>query len=162
MHRIMLNTSVAYGLGLGALDMEPDSKKCTPLIRDMLTSFAKLEYIQGEANIDVTCAIGGNGLAFVYYFITALSDGGVKMGLPKNVAIKMATKTLQSAAACLLESGKNPAELRDSCTSPSGPAIYGIHMLDKKEAGHGIAAAVEGAFKRIRELVDNTGNMQAN
>ncbi len=157
MHRIMLNTSVAYGLGLGAIDAEPDSKKCAPIVRDLLTSFAKIEFIP-EATMDAACALGGNGLAFVHYFISALSDGGFKMGLPKNMAVKLATKTLQSAAACLLESGKHATELRDQCTSPSGPAIYGIYMLDKKDTGSGLATAVEGAFRRIRELVDVARN----
>ena len=96
-HRIMLNASVAYGLGLGALDIEPDSKKCNPLVRDLLNSIAKIEYIP-EANMDVACAVGGNGLAFCYYFMTALSDGGVKMGLSKAVAVKLTAKTLQSAS----------------------------------------------------------------
>lgn len=153
MHRIMLNASVAYGLGLGALDIEPDSKKCNPLVRDLLTSFAHIECIP-ESIMDVACAIGGNGLAFCHFFITALSDGGFKMGLPKPVAVKLAAKTLQSAAGSMLESGKQPSELRDNSTSPSGPAIYGIHILDKQDAGSGLAAAVEGAFKRIRELVE--------
>lgn len=156
MHRIMLNVSVAFGIGLGALDIEPDSKKCQPIVRDLLTSFAKIEYIP-EANMDAACALGGNGLAFVHYFIGALSDGGVKMGLPKSLAVKLAAKTLRSAAASLLESGKHPSDLRDQCTSPSGPAIYGLNILDQKEAGSGIATAIEGAFKRVRELVDNTG-----
>ena len=153
MHRIMLNTSVAYGLGLGALDIEPDSKKCNPLVRDVLTSFARIECIP-EASMDVACAVGGNGLAYCHFFITALSDGGFKMGLPKSIAVKLAAKTLQSASASLLESGKHPSDLRDSSTSPSGPAIYGLHILDKQDAGSGIAGAVEGAFKRIRELVE--------
>ena len=157
MHRIMLNASVAYGLGLGALDIEPDSKKCHPLVRDLLTSFAKIEFIP-ETIMDVACSVGGNGLAFCHYFINALSDGGFKIGLPKNIAVKLAAKTLQSAAGSLLESGKHPSDLRDASTSPSGAAIYGLHVLDKQDAGSGMAAAVEGAFKRIRELVENPAN----
>ncbi|XP_017482161.1 PREDICTED: pyrroline-5-carboxylate reductase 3-like [Rhagoletis zephyria] len=153
-HRVMLNASVAYGLGLGALDIEPDSKKCATVVRDVLTSVAKLEYFP-ETTMDAVCALGGNGLAFVHYFISALSDGGFKMGMPKVVAVKMATKTLQSAAACLLESGKHPSDLRDACTSPSGPAIYGLHLLESKDTASGLAAAVEGAFKRVRELVES-------
>jgi len=155
-HRIMLNAAVAFGIGLGALDIEPDSKKCSPIVRDLLTSFAKIEYLS-EAHIDAACALGGNGLAYVYYFISALADGGVKIGLAKNMAVKLAAKTLQSAAGSLLESGKHPSDLRDQCTSPSGPAIYGLHLLEKNDAGSGIASAVEGAFKRVRELVDGTG-----
>ena len=93
-------------------------------------------------------------LAFNYYFLTAISDGGFKMGLAKNVAVKLAAKVLQSASASLLESGKHPSDLRDQCTSPSGPAIYGIHVLDKQDCASGIAGAIESAFKRIRELAE--------
>jgi len=52
----MLNTAVAYGLGLGAVDVEPDGKKCSPIIRDLLTSFSKLEYIP-ETQMDFACAV---------------------------------------------------------------------------------------------------------
>mgnify|MGYP005802578145 CR=1 FL=1 len=60
MHRVMLNTSVAYGLGLGALDVELDSKKCSPLIRDTLQSIAKIETVSGDL-MDTVCAVMGNG-----------------------------------------------------------------------------------------------------
>jgi pyrroline-5-carboxylate reductase len=94
MHRIMVNTAVAYGLGLGAIDVEPDSKKCSPVIRDLLTSMSKLEYIP-ESQMDSACALGGNGLAFAYYYISALADGAFKMGPNRQVAVKFAAKTAQ-------------------------------------------------------------------
>lgn len=153
MHRLMLNASVAYGVGLGCVDVELDSKKCSPIIKDLLRSFAKVEFMP-EANMDVACAVGGNGLAFCYYFLTALSDGAFKMGLPKLHALNLSAKTLFSAAGSLLESGKHPSDLRDQCTSPSGAAIYGVHVLDKMDCASGIAASVEAAYKRIKELVD--------
>ena len=159
MHRCIVNNSIAYGIGLAAIDVEPDSKKCNPLIRDLLVSFAKIEYV-AEAYMDVICAIAGNGLAFNYYFLQAISDGGVKMGLGKSIAVRLAAKVLLSASASLLESGKHPSDLRDQCTSPSGAAIYGIHVLDKQDCSSGIASAVEAAHKRIKDLAEqpNTGN----
>jgi len=153
MHRLVLNTSVAYGLGLGALDVEIDSKKCAPLIRDILQSMAKVELVAPEL-MDAVCTVAGNGSAFVYYFISALADGGVKMGLNKLMAIKLATKTIQSAAQTLLETNKGPAELRDDSTSPSGGAIYGIHVLDKQDCASGIQAAIDASYRRLKELVD--------
>ena len=53
--------------------------------------------------MDVACSVGGNGLAYCHYFINTQSDGGFKIGLPKNIAVKLAAKTLQSAAGSLLE-----------------------------------------------------------
>lgn len=153
MHRIMLNTAVAYGLGLGAIDVEPDSKKCSPIIRELLSGISQLNYVP-ESQMDASCAVGGNGLAFAYYYIGALADGAFKMGLNRGMAIKLAAKTAQCAAQTLLESGKHPGELRDSCTSPSGAAVYGIHVLDKADVASGIAAAVEAAHKRAKEMAE--------
>ena len=94
------------------------------------------------------------GSAFVYYYISALADGGFKMGLNKTMATKLATKTMQCAALCMLESNKSPAELRDATTSPSGGSIYGLHVLDKQDCASGIQAAIEASYRRLKELVD--------
>ena len=153
MHRLVLNTSVAYGLGLGALDVELDSKKCAPVVRDLLQAVAKVEYVVAE-QMDAVCSLAGNGSAFVYYFIASLADGGFKMGLNKVMAVKLATKTMQSAALAVLETNKGPAALRDASTSPSGPAIYGIAVLDKQDCASGLQAAIEGANRRLKELVE--------
>ena len=153
MHRICLNTACAYGIGLGAIDVEPDGKKCSPLVRDIMSAMAKVEYIP-DTQMDAACALGGNGLAFVYYYINALADGAFKMGLNRQTAVKFAAKTAQSAALTLLESGKHPGELKDSCCSPSGAAVYGIHVLDKADVGSGVAGAVEAAHKRAMELAE--------
>lgn len=153
MHRIMLNIGVGYGLGMGALDVEPDSKQCSPIVRDLLSSITKLDYFP-EASMDAACAVGGNGLAICYYFIASLADGGFKMGLNKMMAIKLATKALQSAAQCLLESNKHACELQDSVTSQGGPAIYGMHVMDKADCSSGFQTAIEGSYRRLKELVD--------
>lgn len=153
MHRIMVNVGVRYGLGLGAIDVEPDSKHCNPLVRQLLSSITKIEFFP-EAMMDPLCAIGGNGLAFVYYFISSLASGGFKMGLNKVMATRLATRALQSAAQCLLESGKHPSELQDAVTSQGGPAIYGLHVLEQADCASGFQNAVEGAYRRLRELID--------
>src|SRR5258708_4246698 len=113
----MVNTAVAFGLGICGIDCEPDSNRLTPPIRSLLTSIAKLEFVP-EAQMDAACAIGGSGLAFSYYFINALTDGDFKCGLTRNIALKFASKTALCAATCLIESGKHPSELRDDVTSP--------------------------------------------
>lgn len=154
MHRIMLNHSVAYGLGIGAIDVEPDSKHCAGIVRNILCRISRLETI-GENHMDIACAAGGYGSTFCYYFMAAVADGAFKKGLPKHLATKIAARTLQSAAASIIESGKNPNDLRDACTSPSGPAIYGLHVLDKADCASGFAAAVEAAYQRIKELAEN-------
>ncbi|KAI2806426.1 hypothetical protein RDWZM_006615 [Blomia tropicalis] len=153
LNRLVLNASICYGIGLGALDVELDSKKCHPLVRDSLQAIAKIECVSAEV-MDAVCAMIGSGIAFVYYFISALADGGFKMGLTKQTATKLATKTIKCASQCLLESNKNPIDLRDQCTSPSGPAIYGLAVLDKQDCASGVQIAIESAYRRIKELTE--------
>lgn len=151
MHRIMINSAAAYGLGVCCVDVEPDSNKLNPVIRTLLSSIARLEYVP-ESQMDAACSISGAGLAFTYYFINALADGAFKMGLSRQMAMKFAAKTVQFAAQSLLETGKHPGEMRDSVVSPKGAAIYGLHVLDRADCASGIAAAVEAAHKRAEEL----------
>lgn len=152
-HRVMLNTAVSHGLGICAVDCEPDSKKLSAPLRTLLSSIARLEHVPAT-QMDAACAVGGSGLAFSYYFMNALADGAFKMGLSRQQAIKFAAKTSQCAAQSLLESGKHPAELRDHVSSPSGAAIYGIHVLDKADVSSGVTAAVEAAHKRASDLAN--------
>lgn len=150
-HRIVMNPGCAYGLGVCAIDVEPDSTKLDQILRVLLSRISKLEYIPPD-QMDAACALSGAGLAFVFYFIKALADGAVKMGLERDASIKLAAKTLSCAAQTVLESDLHPSQLRDNVCSPQGAAIYGIHILDKADVSSGIAAAVEAARNRAREL----------
>ncbi len=106
--------------------------------------------------MDAACALGGNGLAFVYYYISALADGAFKMGLNRQSAVKFAAKTAQCAALTLL---RNQANTRESY----GTAVHhhqeqrfaGIHVLDKADVGSGVAGAVRAAHKRAMELAES-------
>lgn len=150
-HRVMMNTAVGHGLGICAIDCEPDSKKLSAPIRQLLSRVAQLEYVPAS-QMDAACALGGSGLAFSYYFISALADGAFKMGLSRKQAIRFASKTASCAAQTMLESGKHPAELRDTVSAPSGAAIYGIHVLERNDVASGVTAAVEAAHKRAIDL----------
>lgn len=152
-HRVMINTAAMYGLGLCAIDCEPDSKRLSPCLRTLLSSVGRLEYVP-ESQMDAACAIGGSGLAFSYFFISALSDGAFKMGLSRQMALRFAAKTLQCAAQTQLESGKHPSELKDDVCAPSGAAVYGVHVLNKADVASGISAAIEAAHKRASELAE--------
>ena len=152
-HRVMINSAAMYGLGLVAVDCDPQSKRLSGCLRDLLSSIGKLEHVP-ENQMDAACAIGGSGLAFSYFFISALSDGALKMGLSRPMAIKFAAKTLQCAAQTQLESDKHPSELKDDVCAPSGAAVYGVHVLNKADVASGISAAIEAAHKRASELAE--------
>ena len=150
-HRVMVNTAVAQGVGICAVDCDPDSNRLSAPIRTLLSAFGKLEHVP-EDQMDAACAAGGSGLGFAYYFINALADGAFKCGLDRQVALKYAAKTALCCARSMLESTRHPGELRDETAAPGGAAVFGLHTLDKAELASGVTAAVEAAFKRAKEL----------
>ena len=88
----------------------------------------------------------------MYLVIEALSDGGVKMGIPREMATHFAAQTVLGAAKMVLESGKHTGTLKDEVCSPGGTTITGIHALEKGGVRGAIMDAVEVAAKKALEL----------
>lgn len=105
-----------------------------------------------EKHLDAVTGLGGSGPAYVFLFIEALADGGVKMGLSRDVATLLATQTVLGAAKMLLESGRHPGELKDLVASPGGTTIAGLHVLEGGRLRGTVMEAVEAATLRSREL----------
>jgi len=102
--------------------------------------------------MDVVTGLSGSGPAYVFTFIDALAQGGVKGGLSYNDALNLAVQTVLGAAKLLKETGEHPAVLRDRVTSPAGTTIYGLHALEKGAFRSTVINAVEEATKRSKEL----------
>lgn len=105
-----------------------------------------------ENLIDAASAVSGCGPAFVYMFIEALADGGVKCGLPRDKALRYAAQTLAGSAAMVLETGSHPEALKDAVCSPGGSTIEGVHALENGAFRCSTIDAVETAFRRTKEL----------
>jgi pyrroline-5-carboxylate reductase len=105
-----------------------------------------------ESQLDAVTGLSGSGPAYIYMVIEALIDGGVKMGLPRDVATKLAVQTVLGSAKLVKESNLHPAILRDQVTTPGGTAINAVHELESHGLRSMLINAVATATKRSKEL----------
>ncbi len=108
--------------------------------------------ILDETHLDAVTGLSGSGPAYVFSFVEALIDAGVKSGLTRAVSEKLALQTVSGSVKLLKESGEHPAALRGKVTSPGGTAITALHVLEKV-GFHGIIMdIVESAVIRSKQL----------
>lgn len=105
-----------------------------------------------ESLMDAVTGLSGSGPAYVYMVIEALADGGLKMGMPRELALKLATQTVLGAAAMVKQTGLHPAILKDQVTTPAGTTISALHELEERGLRSMFVSAVEQATKRSVEL----------
>ena len=150
--RVMPNTPCLIGRGASGISAgataTPDD---VALVTELLGTVGLVESVS-ESLLDAVTGLSGSGPAYVFQFIEALSDGGVKMGLPRAVATRLAAQTVAGAAEMLLQTGQHPATLRDAVTSPGGTTIAGLHVLESGGVPGTLISAVEAATLRSREL----------
>jgi pyrroline-5-carboxylate reductase len=121
------------------------------LAHDIFASVGKVEIVP-EDLMDAVTGLSGSGPAYVYMVIEALTDGGVKQGLARPQALRLAAQTVYGAAKLVLETGKHPAILRDEVTTPGGTAIAAVADLEAHGLRTMLIDAVGTATERSREL----------
>ena len=105
-----------------------------------------------EGLFDAGCALSGSGPAFVFMFIEALADGAVSCGLPRAQALSLAAQTVFGSAKLMQETGRHPADLKDSVCSPAGTTIAGVSALENADFRSAAIKAVKAAYNRSIEL----------
>lgn len=148
--RIMPNTPVSIGKGIILYTPSKDDID-TYQFCEIMKEAGVLDQIP-ESLIDAASCVTGCSPAWIYMFIEALSDGGVKCGLPRAKAISYACDALIGSAELVKKSGKHPGQLKDEVTSPGGTTIAGVHALEKKSFRGTVIDAVTAAYKRTLNL----------
>jgi pyrroline-5-carboxylate reductase len=150
--RAMPNTPAQVGLGAcaycrGTHADDTHTAWAAEIFRSVGTAVEVTENL-----MDAVTALSGSGPAYVYLMIEALVDGGVKVGLPRDVAMQLASQTVLGAARMVIETGMHPAQLRDMVTTPAGTTIAAIAALEHSGLRAALIDAVERAAERSREL----------
>jgi len=152
--RVMPNTPMlvregAAGIAAGGL--------CTPdhtALAEEVFSLMGIAYVLPESLIDPLNSVSGCGPAYAFVFMEAMADGGVAMGLPRDMAYRLAAQTLLGSAKMLLEGG-HPGRLKDNVCSPGGSTIVGVHALEKGCFRGTVMNAVEAGMNRMLEVGKN-------
>lgn len=121
------------------------------VVRQMFEAVGKVEVVP-EYLMDAVTGLSGSGPAYVYMFVEALTDAGVKQGIPRPTALRLAAQTVYGAAKLVLETGKHPTILRDEVTTPGGTAIAAVAELESHGLRTMLINAVATATQRSKEL----------
>ncbi|MGQ0695708.1 MAG: pyrroline-5-carboxylate reductase [Nitrospiraceae bacterium] len=150
--RAMPNTPAMVQEGMTALVIGPGVQDHEVVsVRKIFESVGKVVPVE-EKQMDAVTGLSGSGPAYVFLAIEALTDGGVKMGLPRETAGLLAAQTVLGAARMVLDTGQHPARLKDQVASPGGTTIAGLHRLEQGGLRATLIDAIEAATKRSQKL----------
>ncbi|TWU23942.1 Pyrroline-5-carboxylate reductase [Novipirellula galeiformis] len=150
--RVMPNTPCLVGQGACAYCVADEvSSDDEAQIMTVLSSVG-MAFAVSESQMDGVTGLSGSGPAYVCLIIEALADGGVFAGLPRPLAMKLATQTVLGTAQMIAETGRHPGELKDSVASPAGTTIAAIRVLEQNGLRATMIDAVAASAQRSREL----------
>ena len=150
--RAMPNTPAVIQEGVTALSgCRGLSSSHLEMAKNIFESVGQVVVVD-ESLMDAVTGLSGSGPAYIYLAIEALIDGGVRVGLPRNIAHVLAVQTVLGAAKMVKETGEHPAVLKDRVTSPGGTTIAGLQRLEEGGLRATLIEAIEAAAHRSREL----------
>jgi pyrroline-5-carboxylate reductase len=150
--RTMPNTPALIREGATALAAGHRATTEDVALAQQLFDALGLTVVVPESQFDAVTGLSGSGPAFVMLFIESLADGGVRAGLPRDVALALATQTVLGSARLVASTGEHPGVLKDRVTSPAGTTIFGVAALERGAFRSSVIAAVTEAAERSAEL----------
>ncbi|MEX0726320.1 MAG: pyrroline-5-carboxylate reductase [Planctomycetaceae bacterium] len=150
--RVMPNTPCLVGASASAFCLGGGATEEDGKWVEQLLAAVGIAVRVPESMLDAVTGLSGSGPAYAYQIIEALSDGGVNMGLPRDIATRLAAQTLLGAAKMVLETGEHPGQLKDAVASPGGTTIAGLHVLESAGLRGTVMDAVKAATLRSQEL----------
>lgn len=150
--RVMPNTPSLVGEGASAYCTATD---VTPQDIDALHAMlGSVGYVTAvtESQLDAVTGLSGSGPAYIFMIIEALADGGVAAGLPRKIALELATQTVRGAATMVRDTGEHPGVLKDKVCSPGGTTIAAVRVLEQNAIRAALIDAVAASAGRSREL----------
>jgi pyrroline-5-carboxylate reductase len=150
--RAMPNTPALVGAGATAISPGRHAREEDLATARVIFDAIGISVILDEGHLDAVTGLSGSGPAYIFLILEALADAGVKVGLSRRNAQRLAAQTVMGSAKLLLETDEHPGRLKDMVTSPGGTAIAGLHTLEEGGLRTTLINAVETATKRAREL----------
>lgn len=151
--RCMPNTPALLGDGMTGVTYKASdfSEEEKNEIERFFKSFGDMEILP-EYLMNAVVSVSGSAPAYVYMFIEALADAGVKYGMPRDVAYRMAAKSVEGSARMVLETGKHPGALKDEVCSPGGTTIHAVGVLEEYGLRNAIIKASDACYERCLDL----------
>ena len=155
--RAMPNTPALVGQGMTGLFARPAAAGDRALVEQVLAPTGQLLWVGTESALDAVTAVSGSGPAYVFYFIEAMIEAGVEMGLPPEQAHRLALGTFTGASALAASASEPPAVLRQRVTSKGGTTYAAITALEAAQVKATFKAAIRAAQVRAGELAVEFG-----
>lgn len=150
--RLLPNTPAMVFEGAFAICSDNDfTREEMEAAKEIYAAIGVIEMVP-EHLIDAACALNGGGPAYVAMFIEAMADGGVKQGLPRTTAYRLAAQTCLGTAKMILEQGIHPGQIKDMVTSPGGTTIEGCEALEKSAMRGAVMECIRAAAEKSRQL----------
>ncbi|GMM31630.1 pyrroline-5-carboxylate reductase [Martiniozyma asiatica (nom. inval.)] len=150
--RVMTNTPAKYGCGTAVVSFSEEAEKYKQVVMSLMDPVG-MAIALPEKNMDAATSLVGSGPAFVLLMMQAMAEGGVRMGIPYQVAKECAAKVMEGTAKMVLESGEHPEALKSMVCTPGGTTIGGLLTLEDK----GVRGAISRAIEEAAEIASKLG-----